>query len=186
MKAKIATLAAAALFATACTGSSRAETPEEAVMFMVFGIRDKDNSKSAQIKIEKVSDNPLVMDVKNTANGEEFAYTAMSLSITKEDDCRYLLDLNANKLDNPMLDGKLRFDLSNLQTVEFNGTHTVRLKGAKVECVEDRNNCRNVQESTKQGYWESYLGPADGDNSKHKLALDETVAAFKANICKAR
>ncbi|EMS95506.1 hypothetical protein H009_21933 [Agrobacterium tumefaciens str. Cherry 2E-2-2] len=188
MTFKITALAAAVLFTTACTGSSRAETPEEAVMFMVFGVRDKDAANSASFA--KTSDTPLTLAFQSSRTG--MALTLMSLSVTKEDDCTYLVGMKpAEGAQNPMPEGKIRFDLTKLQNVTFKGMGEVELKGAALQCVESPTSCTNFPRATREGRWEAHFGPVVAGNEAdvrkgHQQALNDTVKAFKANICKAR
>lgn len=187
MKTRITLLTAAAILA--CTISAQAETAEEAVMFMVFGVRDKDVAIGAHF--EKTSDTPLTLKFQSTRTGTMF--TLMSLSVTKEDNCRYVVAMEPNKSAQlPMPAGKLRLDLSGLQRVTFKGTGKAEMAGAAIQCIETQNQCADFPKSSPNPLWEPHFGPiAPGDDytdiiTRHQQALDDTLQAFKADICKAR
>ncbi|MGQ2918166.1 MULTISPECIES: hypothetical protein [Rhizobium] len=186
-KPRIAMMAAVAMFATACPAESNAQTPEEAVMFMVFGVHDKDALDA--VVFEKSSDNPLTLQFK-VAHGGLAPRSLMALSVAKEGDCRYVVGITpAEGAQNPMPNGKFRFDLSNLTKVTFVSGGEVKLEGASVQCVESPGQCASFDPSTAAGQWQTHLGPVAAGTFKevkgdHQQALDKAVEEFKANICK--
>ncbi|QRY69091.1 hypothetical protein JVX98_12735 [Ensifer sp. PDNC004] len=180
-------MAATAMFLAACSGSSSAQTPEEEVMFMVFGVRDKDVADG--VNVVKTSDTPLTMEFRADEG------TLMTLGVTKEDDCRYVVDMKPANAEMPLPRGKIRFDLSGLQKVTYEryvpskGMGVTKLEGAELQCIETPNKCADASTYAQGGPWEAHFGPVVQGNSAeskkaHQQALDAAVADFKANVCK--
>lgn len=158
-------------------------------MFMVFGVRDKDAVDGASFV--KTGDTPLTMEFR--ADGR----TLMTLGVTKEDDCRYVVDMKPVNAEMPLPQGKIRFDLSGLQKVIFKGMvpskgmGVTQLEGAEIQCIEAPNKCAGASRYAQGGPWEPHFGPVVHGNSAeskkaHQQALDAAVADFKANVCKAQ
>lgn len=190
MKTKFATLATIAILTAACSGTSqaRAQSPEEAVMFLLFGVHDKDvgqENSSTSFLVEKTSDTPLTLQIKLSQSGTSI--NLMTMSVTKEDDCRYVTEITPGpeaRADVPPV--KARLDLKNLKAVtHIAAQQGVILEGASMQCIGSSDECKNFERDRQGGFWPMHAGPLSGAaKQKHQDSLNGTLKSFQTNVCK--
>lgn len=188
MKTKFATLATIAMLTTACSGASQAgaQSPEESVMFLLFGVHDKDAGQEAStsILVEKTSDTPLTLQIKLSQSGTSM--NLMTMSVTKEDDCRYVTEITPGPEARAVPPVKARLDLKNLKAVtHIPAQQGVLLEGASMQCVGSGDECKNFERDRQGGFWPMHAGPLSAEaKQKHQDSLNETLKSFQTNVCK--
>ncbi|WP_104668777.1 hypothetical protein [Ensifer adhaerens] len=190
MTTKIATLMAAAAFATAGTNGAKAQTAEEAAIFMVFGLRDQDTAKDAsgEMRVTKVADAPLTLGFTYIPNGAGSTGGTTQVAVTQQDACRYIFEakpLDGRSGEKPV---KLAVDFTQVQGATLSGFSGVTFAGATMTCIEAGDRCAILNQDLKAGRFEGRIGPFDKDKltnlPKHQAELDATLAAFKETTCK--
>ncbi|MCZ7935734.1 hypothetical protein O9X90_25740 [Agrobacterium leguminum] len=190
MTTKIAALMAAAVFAATGSNSAKAQTAEEAAIFMVFGLRDKDTAKDAngEMRVTKVADTPLTLGFTYIPSTAGATGGTTQVAVTQQDPCRYMFEAKSldGKADEKPV--KLAVDFTYAQDATLSGFSGVAFAGTTMTCLEPGGRCAILNQDLKAGRFEGRIGPFDKDKlknlPKHQADLDATLTAFKETTCK--
>lgn len=191
MKTKLLAATAAVLILAGCSDSGT--PPEEAVINLVTGLKDKDTwvDDDGTMSVVKKSEKPYTLEARRVQNGIDGE--VLSFKAERKDDCNYMLTgtvRDARKPDRGEGTFNWALDFTNMTTARPTYDGGIELVGANVECVVGPARfCEMMASNFSSSLLPIYYGTALDKANKisredTQARVDKMVKHFREAVCK--